>query len=160
LTNALILNIAYLDEYFVVCIDVCKEGLSGVLTQKDHVMFYESKKLKEHERNYATQDLEIATIVHALKMWRHYLMGRRFELRTDHCGLKNLFGKPTLNFRQTRWLEFLSEYEFETKHIKGKENQVVNALIIRAHEMHISTISMFNTYLRDKILVLGSSYQQ
>jgi hypothetical protein len=47
-------------------------------------------------------------------------MGRRFELRTYHYGLKHLFGQPTLNVRKTRWLEFLSEYEFEIKHIKGK----------------------------------------
>jgi hypothetical protein len=89
-------------------------------TQKDHVVCYDSLKLKEHERNYSTHDLELATIVHALKMWRYYLMEKTFEPRTDHYGLKHLFGQPTLNARQTRWLEFLSEYDFEIKHIKGK----------------------------------------
>ena len=49
-----------------------------------HVINYESRKLKEHENNYATHDLELATIIHALKMWRHYVMGKKFELRTDH----------------------------------------------------------------------------
>jgi hypothetical protein len=122
LTRAPILNIANPDEYFVVCTDACKEGLDGVLTQKDHVVFYESRKLKDHERNYATHDLELATIVHALKMMRHYLMGRIFELSTYHYGLNHLFGNPTLNSKQTRWLKFLSEYEFEIKHIKGEEN--------------------------------------
>jgi hypothetical protein len=48
-------------------------------------------KFKDHERNYATQDLELAAIVHALRKWRHYLMGERFELRKDHNGLKYLF---------------------------------------------------------------------
>jgi hypothetical protein len=81
--------------------------------------------------------LELATIVHALKMWRHYLMGRIFELRTNQCGLKHLFGQPTLNARKTRWLEFLSECDFEIKNIRGKENQVVDALNIRAHETHV-----------------------
>ena len=47
-------------------------------------------------------------------------MGKKFELRTDHCGLKHLFGHPTLNARQTRWMEFMSEYDFEIKHTKGK----------------------------------------
>jgi hypothetical protein len=47
-------------------------------------------------------------------------MGRRFELRTDHNGLKYLFDQPTLNARQSRWLEFLCEYDFEIKHIKGR----------------------------------------
>ena len=62
--------------------------------------------MKDHEKNYATHDLELAAIVHDLKMWRHYLMGRRFELRTYHYGLKYLFDQPTLNARQERWLEF------------------------------------------------------
>ena len=55
-------------------------------------------------------------------------MGRRFKLRTDHCGLKYLFDQPTLNARQARWLEFLCEFYFEIKHIKGKENKVADAL--------------------------------
>jgi hypothetical protein len=74
--------------------------------------------------------------------------------------MKHLFGQPTLNAKQTRWVEFLSEYDFEIKHIKGKENQVVDALIIRAHEKHSSTIIMFNTYLKDKILEATNSDQQ
>jgi hypothetical protein len=57
------------------------------------VICYESRNLKEHERLYATHDLELGAIVHVLKMWRHYLMGKKFELRTDHSGLKYLFGQ-------------------------------------------------------------------
>ena len=91
--------------------------------QDNHVICYESRKLKEHEMNYATHDLELVAIVHALKMWRNYLMGRRFELRTYHCGLKYLFDQPTLNARQARWLEFLCDFDFEIKHIKGPESQ-------------------------------------
>jgi hypothetical protein len=120
MTSVPILKIADPNEDFMECTNVCKEGIDGVLSQKDHVVCFESRKLKEHERNYATHDLELPTIVHALKMWRHYLMGKRCELRIDRCGLKHLFGQPTLNVRQTRWLEFLSEYEFEIKYIKGK----------------------------------------
>jgi hypothetical protein len=78
LTSASILKIVDPNEYFMVCIDPCKEGLSGVLNKKEHVICYESRKLKEHENNYTTHDLELTTIVHASKMWRHYLMGRIF----------------------------------------------------------------------------------
>ena len=113
LTSALVLRIADLEKDFVVCTNACGQGLGGVLMQDNHVICYESRKLKEHEKNYRT--LEIASIVHALKMWRHYLMGRRFELRIDHCGLKYLFDQPTLNARQERWLEFLCEIDFEIK---------------------------------------------
>ena len=59
--------------------------------QANHVICYESRKLKEHEKNYATHDVELATIVHDINMWMHYLMGRIFDLRKDHCGLKYLF---------------------------------------------------------------------
>ena len=52
-------------------------------------------------------------------------MGKKFELRIDHIDLNYIFEEPTLNSRQTRWLEFLSEYDFDIKHIKGKENKVV-----------------------------------
>jgi hypothetical protein len=152
LTNAPVLKIVDPNESFVVCTDACKEGLEGVLTQNGHVIGYESRKLKEHERNYATHDLELVAIVHALRMWRHYLMGKKFELRTDHIGLKYLFEQPTLNVRQTRWLEFLSEYDFNIKHIKGKENKFVDALSRRVHLMHATTVSMHQSNLKSIIL--------
>jgi hypothetical protein len=63
-------------------------------------------------------DLELAAIVHALKMWRNYLMRKRFELRIDHCGIKYLFAHPSLNSRKSRWLDFLSEYDFHIRHIR------------------------------------------
>jgi hypothetical protein len=152
LTSAPILRIADPNADFIVCTDACKEGLGGVLSQNGFVICYESRKLKEHEKNYATHDLELGAIVHALKKWRHYLMGRRFELRTDHNGLKYLFDQPTLNARQSRWLEFLCEYDFEIKHIKGKENKVVDALSRRVHELHATTISMYQTDIKSRIL--------
>jgi hypothetical protein len=118
-----VLNIFDPNESFVVCTDACKEGLGGVLMQNGHVIRYESRKIKEHERNCVTHDLELVAIVQALRMWRDYLMGKKFELRIDHIVLKYLFEKMTLNARKTRWLEFLSEYDFDIKHIKGKENK-------------------------------------
>jgi hypothetical protein len=123
LTSASIQRIAYPNEDFVVCTYAYKEGLGEFLIQNGYVICYESRKLKEHEKNYVTHDLELAGIVHALKKWRHYLMGKRFKLRTYHNGLKYLFDHPTLNARQSRWLEFLCEYDFDIKHIKGKGKQ-------------------------------------
>jgi hypothetical protein len=102
LTSAPILRITDRNEDFVVCTNTCKEGLGGVLIQNGFVICYESRKLKEHERNYSNHDLELASIVHSLRKWRHYLMGRRFELRIDHNGLNYLFDQPTLNVRQSR----------------------------------------------------------
>ena len=69
-------------------------------------------------------------------------MGRIFELRIDHCGLKYLIDQPTLNVRQARWLEFLCEFDFEIKHIKGKENKVADALSRKMQEMHVASLSI------------------
>jgi hypothetical protein len=97
-------------------------------------------------------DLELAAIVHALRMWRHYLMGKKFKLRIDHIVLKYLFEQPTLNAGQTRWMEFLSEYDFDIKHIKGKENKVFDALTRRVHTMHATAVSMHQENLKRRIL--------
>jgi hypothetical protein len=83
---------------------------------------------------------------------RNYLIGKRFELRTKHIGLKYLFDQPTLNSRQSRWFGFLCEYDFDIKYIKVKENTLVDALNRRVHELHAATISMYQTDLKDKIL--------
>jgi len=148
LTSASVLKFVDPKKDFVVCTDACGQGLGGVLMQDNHVICYESRKLKEHEKNYATHDIELAAIVHALKMWRHYLMDRRFEIKIDHCGLKYLFDQPTLNARQARWLEFLCEFDFEIKHIKVKENKVADKLSKKVQEMHVASLSIFQPDLR------------
>ena len=66
------------------CADAYNDGLGGVLTQEGHVIACESRKLKIHEKNYATYDLELVGVMHALKMWRHHLIGRKFILMTDN----------------------------------------------------------------------------
>jgi hypothetical protein len=78
--------------------------------------------------------------------------GEYFELRIDHSCLKYLFEQPTLNSREAKWLEFLREYDFDIKHIKGKQNKVVDALRRRVHLMHATTITMHSSYLKSIIL--------
>ena len=68
-------------------------------------------------------------------------MGKNFELRTDHDGLKYFFEQPNLNARQRRCMELICEYEFEIKHIKGKENKVADLLNRKIHVMHVATIN-------------------
>jgi hypothetical protein len=84
LNNSPILRIIDPNEYFIVCINACKEGIGGVLSQNGYVVCYESRKLKEHERDYSTHDLELESIVHDLNMCRHYLMGKIFYFRINH----------------------------------------------------------------------------
>ena len=100
----------------------------GEVTQEGHIIAYESRNLKIHEKNYATYDLELAAVIHALKVWCHHLIRRKFILMTNNKGLKYLLDQLNLNARQARWLAFLSDYDFEIQHIKGKEDKVANAL--------------------------------
>jgi hypothetical protein len=145
------LKIAYPDNDFLMCTDACKEGLGGFIMHEGRVICHESRKLNEHEINYVTHDLELVAIVHALKMWRHYLLGRRFVFMTDHCGLRHLFDQPKLNARQARWMVLLSEFNFEIKHIKGKENRVVNALSISVKMIHLAAVSTCETDARERV---------
>jgi hypothetical protein len=92
------------------------------------VIAYVSRNLKQHEELYATHDIELAVVMLALKLWRHYLVGQSFELKTDHESLKHLFTQRDLNARQRKQNEFMSEYEFGISYIKGKENVIVDAM--------------------------------
>jgi hypothetical protein len=145
------LKIADPDDYSLVCIDAYNEGLRGVLMQQGHVICYESRKLNEHEINYETHDLELAAIVNTLKMWRNYLLGRIFILMTDHCGLRHLFDQPKLNARKARWMTILSEFDFETKHIKGKENRVVDALSRSMKMIHMKAVNTYEMDARERV---------
>ena len=74
-------------------------------------------------------------------------MGKRFELMRNQNGMRYLFDQPTLNSRQRRLLEFLCEYDFDIKHIKGKEKNVDDALSRRVHELHATSISIYQNNL-------------
>jgi hypothetical protein len=65
-----------------------------------HVIAYASRSLKRHEENYATHDLELAAVIHGLKIWRHYLLGNIIHIYTDHKSLKYIFSQTELNMRQ------------------------------------------------------------
>jgi len=119
------------------------------------VVCYESRKINEHEKNYLTHDLELVVIIHALKTWRHYFPGKRFVLMINHSGLRNLFDQPNINDNQARWLAAISEFDFEIRYIRGKENRVSNSLSRRIQVNHIATMSSFGIDLWDRILHAG-----
>ena len=91
-------------------------------------MAYGSRQLKNHEQNYPTHDMELAAVVLALKILRHYLYGEEFEVYSDHKTLKYIFTQRDLNMRQHRWMEFLEDYAFTLHYHLGKANVVVDAL--------------------------------
>ncbi|KAH9658349.1 Endonuclease [Citrus sinensis] len=90
---------------FIIYSNASRKGLGCVLMQHGKVIAYASRQLKNHEQNYPTHDLELAAIVFALKIWRHYLYEETCEIFTDHKSLKYLFTQKELNLRQRRWLK-------------------------------------------------------
>ncbi|KAG5540501.1 hypothetical protein RHGRI_020647 [Rhododendron griersonianum] len=128
LTSAPILIVPERNVGYAVYCDASKEGLGCVLMQNGKVIAYGSRQLKPHEKNYPTHDLELAAVVYALKSWRHYLYGEKFEVFTDHKSLKYLFTQKELNLRQRRWMEYLEDYDFTLSYHPGKANVVADAL--------------------------------
>ena len=102
-------------------------GLGCVLTQDGKVVAYGSRQLKPYEQNYPTHDLELAAVVFALKIWRHYLCGEKCRIYTDHKSLKYLLTQKELNLRQRRWLELFKDYDYIIDHHPGKANVVADA---------------------------------
>ena len=123
-----VLKLPDFTKLFTVTTDASGQAIGGVLTQEGHPVAYESRKLRIHELNYPTHDLELLAVVHALKLWRHYLLGRTFELQTDHKSLKWIFTQPDLNMRQRRWVQLLHEYDFTIEYKAGKQNVVCRCL--------------------------------
>ena len=84
--------------------------------------------MKKHEQNYPTHDLELAAVVFALQIWRHYLHGVPYRIFTDHKSLQYLFTQKELNMRQKRWIELIKDYECTIEYHPGKANVVADAL--------------------------------
>jgi hypothetical protein len=101
--------------------------------QEGRVIAYASRQLRKHEINYPTHDLELAAIVHVLKIWRHYLLGNVCNIFTDHKSLKYIFTQPELNMRQRRWLELIKDYILNVQYRSGKANVVADALSRKSH---------------------------
>jgi hypothetical protein len=110
--------------------------------QDCHAVAYASRQLRKHEAHYLTYDLELAAVIHALKIWRNYLMGKRCELYTDHKSLKYIFTQSNLNLRQRRWLELIKDYDLGINYHPRKANVVDDALSRRSHVSQLVMDSM------------------
>ncbi|XP_073355007.1 uncharacterized protein [Aegilops tauschii subsp. strangulata] len=146
LTTAPVLATPDIHKEFVIYCDASRAGLEGVLMQEGRVVAYLSRQLRPHEENYATHNLELVAVVHALKTWRHYLLGKRCEIYTDHKSLKYIFTQKELNMRQRRWLELIKDYHLSVQYHPGKANVVAEALSRKACSL--------NAMLKEKLPAL------
>jgi hypothetical protein len=131
LTIAPVLVMPDMEKQFSIYCDASSQELGCVLMQDDHVVPYAARQLRKHEENYPTHDLELATLVHALKVWRHYLIWKRCDVYSDHKSLKYIFTQPDLNLWQRRWLELIKDYDLEINYNPRKANVVADALSCR-----------------------------
>jgi hypothetical protein len=132
-----------LQKGFNIYCDACGQGLGCVLMQEGYVIAYASRQLRKHELNYPTHDLELVAVVHALKIWRHYIMGTKCQVYTDHKSLKYVFTQKDLNLRQRRWLELIKNYDLEIHYHPGKANLVADALSRKEH-VHLAIVAQLS----------------
>jgi hypothetical protein len=128
LTSTPVLVLPDLTKKFDIYCDASHQGLRCVLMQEGQVVCYASCQLRKHEENYPTHDLELAAVVHALKIWRHYIIGHRCEIYCDHKSLKYIFTQNYLNLQQRRWLELIKDYDLGINYHSGKANVEADAL--------------------------------
>jgi hypothetical protein len=128
LTTAPVLMMPDVERPFSIYCDASGQWLGCVLMQDGHVVAYASRQLRKHEEKYMTRDLELAAIVHALKIWRHYIIGKRCEVYSDHKSLKYILTEPDLNLRQQRWLELIKDYDLGINYHPGKAIVIADGL--------------------------------
>lgn len=140
---------------FVVTVDASGYAVGASLSQDQgkglQPIAFMSKKMLPAERNYPVHEQELLAVILALREWRHYLHGQRFKVITDHHSLKYLQTQPQLSRRQTRWNEFLAEFDFETEYQKGKTNVVADALSRRPDHQINATSGIVVSSLTDLI---------
>ena len=127
MTSADVLTLPSGTESYTVYYDALWIGLRCVLMQNGKVVVYVSRQLMSHNQNYSVHDLEMTTVVFALKIWRYYLYEATCEIYTDHKSLKYIFEYKDLNFRQRRWMELFKHYDCTILYHLGKANIVADA---------------------------------
>ncbi|KAI3723340.1 hypothetical protein L2E82_34842 [Cichorium intybus] len=142
LCEAPVLTLPQSGEEYVIYSDASRVGLGCVLMQKGRVIAYASCQLKDAEKKYPVHDLELAAVVLALKLWRHYLYGVKFVVYTDHKSLKYLFDQKELNMRQQRWMDLLKDFDFEIRYHPGKANVVADALSQKEAPLKVTSACM------------------
>ncbi|KAL0402123.1 UNVERIFIED_CONTAM: Transposon Tf2-12 polyprotein [Sesamum latifolium] len=127
-----VLALPDMSKPFVVETDASDFALGGILMQDGHPVAFESRKLKEVESRYSVHEKELLAVVHCLRLWRHYLLGSPFVVKTDNTAVSHFMTQSKLTSRQARWQELLSQFYFVLEYRAGSSNHVADALSRRA----------------------------
>nr|GEY47752.1 putative reverse transcriptase domain-containing protein [Tanacetum cinerariifolium]GEY47772.1 putative reverse transcriptase domain-containing protein [Tanacetum cinerariifolium] len=122
-------------EDFVVYCDASLKGSRAVLMQREKVIAYASRQLRTHKENYMTHNLELGAVVFALRLWRHYLYGKKCLVYTDHKSLQYILDQKEFNMRRHRWIKLLCDYDCKIRYHPGKANVVADALSQKEREL-------------------------
>nr|GEV92016.1 hypothetical protein CTI12_AA187700 [Tanacetum cinerariifolium] len=128
--------------------DASDFGIGGVLMQDGHTIAFESRKLNETERKYTVQEKEMTAVIHCLRIWRHYLLGSRFVIKTDNIATSYFQTQKKLSPKQARWQDFLAEFDYQLEYKPGKANVVADALSRKAE---FTAITQAQFFIQDQI---------
>ena len=117
---------------FILDTDASSTCIGAVLSQiqdnKERVIAFASKSLSKSERKYCVTRKELLSIVTFTKYFRHYLLGRKFFIRTDHSSLRWLLNFKNPDGQMARWLEVLCSYDMDIQHRPGRKHAKADAL--------------------------------
>jgi len=123
-----VLALPHFNKSFVIECDVSRTGIVVVLMQERRTLAFTSQQLSGRNLGQSTYEKEMMAILHAVETWRPYLLGRRFQIRTDHHSLKYFLEQHLSSPQQNKWLAKMLGYDYEIIYKKGKENSVADAL--------------------------------
>ena len=136
-----VLRLLDLELPFEVHTDASDRALGGVLVEEGHSVAFESRKLDAVEHRYNTHEKEMTAVLHCLETWKHYLMGTWFIVVTDNVANTFFKTQKKLSAKQTRWQEFLADFDFVWVHKPSRHNQVVDALSRKEVASYVSLLS-------------------
>ena len=136
-----------MDKDFIVITDASSTAIGGILAQKDDegnekMIYAFSKAMDKAQLNYSVTDKELLALVKTVEHFRHYLLGRKFVLRTDHRALAYLWESKNPNSRLLRWSLAMQEYDFTPVYIKGETNMA--DVLSRPVELRVNQITAKN----------------
>ncbi|CAA7059644.1 unnamed protein product [Microthlaspi erraticum] len=126
LSTTLVLALPEPGKPYAVYTDSAGIGFGCVLMLEGRVIAYASRQWQGSERNCPTHDLELGAVMFALKIWRSYLLGETVQVFIDHKSLQHIFTQLMMNARNTRWVEFLADYQVNIAYHPGKANLVAD----------------------------------